>query len=379
MNHKKASNNWLKIIMVIIFTVGVIIALYPFYVEAINNYIDQQRINKVDKTNSELSAQKRKALETRNRRLAENGLHQENNPFAGSSKRTQVSLKKHLIGSISIPKIKANMPLFDTTNAETLNYGATVLQGTSFPLGGKNTHTVIAAHRGLPSRKLFTDLNYVKKGNIFVLTVYKKKLAYKVYKIQVVKPNQTSVLKIIPGKDLATLLTCTPYMINSHRILVTGYRIPYTPKIAKDVNHVNHANNANQLLILIAIILLLLAILGYIIKLIHQGMLRKNRFSLIFYRLSQQGDVVKNTTYALQTRVLRRPIYRNGKKFIVTADNDGKVNFNNLPGGLYHVQEIFPNDKIGCTVGIKKLHQQTAKMYLKDKNRSLFKLYHNDL
>ncbi|MCD5534317.1 prealbumin-like fold domain-containing protein [Lactobacillus delbrueckii] len=77
--------------------------------------------------------------------------------------------------------------------------------------------------------------------------------------------------------------------------------------------------------------------------------------------------------------VLRRPIYRNGKKFIVTADDDGKVNFNNLPGGLYHVQEIFPNDKIGCTAGIKKLHQQTAKMYLKDKNRSLFKLYHDDL
>lgn len=142
---------------------------------------------------------------------------------------SQETFSEHIIGTINIPKLNLEIPLFDTTNAELLENGATVLNGTSQPVGGASTHSVITGHRGLPRRELFTNLPDLKEGDIFLIRVLKKTLTYEVEDIQIVEPDETSSLKIQDGKDLITLITCTPYMVNSHRLLVTGHRIPNCP------------------------------------------------------------------------------------------------------------------------------------------------------
>lgn len=136
--------------------------------------------------------------------------------------------KNGMMGYIEIPKIGVKLPIYHTTNSDVMEKGAGHKFGTSFPVGGKGTHAVIAAHRGLPSSKLFTDLNLIDKGDIFYIHVLNKKLAYKVNQIKVVKPSNTSDIKLYEDKDYVTLITCTPYSINTHRLLVRGERVPLT-------------------------------------------------------------------------------------------------------------------------------------------------------
>ena len=130
-----------------------------------------------------------------------------------------------IMGYVEIPCLGISMPVFHDTSEDSMQRGAGHLYGTSLPVGGKNTHTVIAGHRGLPSMKAFTDLDQMKEGDVFVLHILQKDLYYQVDQIETVLPSETEALAIKPGEDYATLLTCTPYGINSHRLLVRGRRI----------------------------------------------------------------------------------------------------------------------------------------------------------
>lgn len=365
---KKDNRLWPRVVLILIFIVGTIIALYPFYVNAVNNFIDQQRVASMQHENQQTINRKVHQFERENAKLARSGLHPESDPFAGSGRQVKLNLKRHLIGSINIPKIKTNIPLFDTTNNTTLNYGATVVQGTSFPLGGKSTHAVIAGHRGLPERNLFSDLNLVKKGNIFVLTVLKHKLAYKVDKIQVVKPSDTSVLKIEPGRDIVTLLTCTPYMINTDRLLVTGHRVPYTATIAREAADGALANNLKQWLILSAVILFGLLQLGFLAHYIHVGRLKRRVFDLVFYRVDAKNRPVTGIKYQLLTRH-HKPLKRHGQDFITISDELGRVCFDKLPGNLYYIQELGSIPKFSFLVGVTRLKQVKMRFYPNRKNR----------
>ncbi|WP_274377727.1 sortase [Leuconostoc mesenteroides] len=142
------------------------------------------------------------------------------------------------------------------------------------------THSVISAHCGLASRMLFTNLNHVKKNDTFVLTVFHKKLAYKVFKIEVVKPEDYQGLQVEPDKDLVTLITCTPYMVNSHRLLVTGYRVPYNKNMAKNIENSDKFNNIKQALIIVGIILLIALQFIFLYKRIIRIKLAKKKFDL---------------------------------------------------------------------------------------------------
>lgn len=132
-----------------------------------------------------------------------------------------------MMGYVQVPKIGVKIPIYHTTNEDVLEKGAGHLPGSSFPVGGEGTHTVISAHRGLPSAALFTDLDKLQEGDYFLLSVLDDTLCYQVDQITVVEPTDTSTLTAEEGKDLATLLTCTPYGVNSHRLLVRGHRVPY--------------------------------------------------------------------------------------------------------------------------------------------------------
>jgi sortase A len=130
-----------------------------------------------------------------------------------------------MMGYVEIPKIRIQIPLYHTTGEDVLQKGAGHLMGSSLPVGGEGTHSVIAAHRGLPSASLFTDLDKLELGDHFILHILGEELYYEVDQINVVEPDETDLLRLEDGKDLVTLLTCTPYGVNSHRLLVRGHRI----------------------------------------------------------------------------------------------------------------------------------------------------------
>ena len=135
--------------------------------------------------------------------------------------------QENIMGIIKIPKIEVSLPIYHGTTSEVLEKGSGHLEGSSLPIGGVNTHTCLTAHRGLPTKKMFTNIDMLEIGDIFYIHILNETLAYKIYDTETVLPDQVEMLAIKEGEDLATLITCTPYGINSHRMFVHGYRIPY--------------------------------------------------------------------------------------------------------------------------------------------------------
>lgn len=132
-----------------------------------------------------------------------------------------------VMGYIDIPKVNIYLPVYHGTSEEMLQKGAGHLYGSALPVGGEGTHSVISAHRGLPKAKFFTDLDQIEEGDVFYFHVLNRVLAYRVDQILVVEPTETEALNPEEGEDYMTLLTCTPYGVNSHRMLIRGVRIPY--------------------------------------------------------------------------------------------------------------------------------------------------------
>ncbi|WP_225048545.1 class C sortase [Lacticaseibacillus kribbianus] len=349
-------------IAVILLMIGVVVALYPFYVESLNSLLDARRVAKVEKMNAANVEAQRAKMAKANAALKKAGLHADADPFSGMDKKDKVNLQKDQLGTVTVPKIALTVPLFKTLTDDTLAVGAAVVPGTSMPTGGPSTHTVVAGHRGLVDRRLFSDLNRVKKGNLFVFTVGKHHLAYKVFRIQVVLPEDTDVLQIEPGRDLATLLTCTPYMINSHRLLLTGYRVPYTAKIAKEVKAAQSAETWQQLAILIGCALALLLTLGLLGRYLHGLLLRRHLFDLWFTVVDAAGNPVAGVTYRL-CKPNGKPLYRNRQVLRVTTEADGTARIDDLPGRMYRLREDQGKWRVAC--GVKKIRQQKMRFYPK--------------
>lgn len=178
---------------------------------------------------------------------------------AGRAEYARMLEVEEMVGHINIPKIKVDIPIRAGTSEDVLQKGAGHLEGTSLPIGGNSTHTVITAHRGLPNAKLFRNLDQLAYGDVFYITNIKETIAYKVDKIQVVEPSDFEPVLVVENKDYATLLTCTPYMINSHRLLVRGVRIPYQEAIDDGVANMPRArvDFFRMVLVLIPIIIIL--------------------------------------------------------------------------------------------------------------------------
>ena len=168
-----------------------------------------------------------------------------------------------IMGYITIEKIGVELPIYHGTDDSVLQIAAGHLEGTSLPVGGESTHAVISAHRGLPSAKLFTNLDKLREGDIFLLRILDEVLTYEVDQILIVEPQEVEALQIVEGQDYCTLVTCTPYGINTHRLLVRGHRIDNVEE-AKTVRVTADAVQIEPLLVapIVAIpILLLLLIL----------------------------------------------------------------------------------------------------------------------
>ena len=239
---KKAGN----LVICIIFLAGLSLLLYPFVANQWNNYRQKQLISGYEQVVSEKEAAEgidydaeRKKAEDYNEALLPCVLP-DSFALAESSGVDPVYMNTlniagdEMMGSVEIPKIDIKIPIYHTTEEEVLNKGAGHLEGSSLPVGGANTHAVISAHRGLPSASLFTDLDQLKEGDHFLIHVLNETLCYEVDKISVVKPEDTSALAVEDGQDLVTLLTCTPYGVNTERLLVRGHRVPYVEEEVKE-------------------------------------------------------------------------------------------------------------------------------------------------
>ena len=165
-----------------------------------------------------------------------------------------------VMGSVEIPSIDVYLPIYHGTDSESLEKGAGHLENSSLPVGGKGTHSIISAHTGLPSAKMFDNITEVKEGDIFYIHVLNRILAYEVNQIKVVLPENISDLLINRNKDYVTLVTCTPYGINSHRLLVRGERVPYkeAKKKEKTKKKSNSMWKAYALVIVLAVVLIIL-------------------------------------------------------------------------------------------------------------------------
>lgn len=169
------------------------------------------------------------------------------------------------IGYIVIPKIGLNAPLYAGTSEKVLQEGIGHMEGTSLPVGGNYTHAVLTGHRGLPTASLFTHLDRLEIGDKFYIKNIGGTLAYQVDQIKTVEPTDFSDLAIVPGHDYVTLLTCTPYMINSHRLLVRGHRIGYVEAVMEKEIRENNTNNMYSKLFF-GTLIILMVLLAYILS-----------------------------------------------------------------------------------------------------------------
>ena len=225
----------------LIILVGVGILVYPSVSEylfeknssvAVSTYDDS--IRRMEQAHMD---ELRSQAQAYNRRLAQdNGyskpaLDEYNNPITPEDYWDILNVDGNgMMGYITIPRIHVTIPMYHGTEEEVLQVAIGHLQNTSLPVGGESTHAVLSGHRGLPSKALFTDLDQVQIGDVFYLTVLNETIYYQVDQILTVLPNETDALAITKGEDHVTLVTCTPYGVNSHRLLVRGTRMDYTPE-----------------------------------------------------------------------------------------------------------------------------------------------------
>lgn len=224
------------LIMLILFLIGAGIFLYPTISDMWNQYRNVRLITEYDTSVTDLSKSEYARLWKEAKEY--NAEHPVNSIVDAFNESDQYVLThpydqvldpdgNGLMGSIEIPKINVKIAIYHGLGSDVLEKGAGHIEGTSLPIGGKNTHAVLAAHRGLPGAKLFTDLDQMEIGDKFYLHILGKTLAYKVDQIKTVLPGETKALDIVEGEDHVTLLTCTPYGVNTHRLLVRGIRTRY--------------------------------------------------------------------------------------------------------------------------------------------------------
>lgn len=271
---------WRTVIIVMIFILGLGIFCYPI----ISNIIYERASSRVDQNfndsvakidDSEIKEKLNLAYAYNDYLSGIKGSGTLKDPYTSEEKNAGVKEYARMlevneqIGYIVIPKIGLNAPLYAGTSEKVLQQGIGHMEGTSLPVGGNYTHAVLTGHRGLPTASLFTHLDRLQIGDKFYIKNIGGTIAYQVDQIKTVVPTDFSDLVIVPGHDYVTLLTCTPYMINSHRLLVRGHRIDYVEAVMEKEIRENNTNNMYSKLFfgtLIILIVLLVYIFSKYIK-----------------------------------------------------------------------------------------------------------------
>lgn len=261
----KYKNRIINIVLFVAFLVGLSVAFYP----VISNWWNEKHTtvaiaNYVGCVNNMSEDKKARLMEQArdyNRKLAElSDPFTQYDEIEGYEDILDVS-GTGIMGYINIPLIGGDFPIYHGTSPEMLNVAAGHLQGSSLPIGGSATHAVISAHRGLPTAKLFTDLDKLEKGDMFSITILDETFTYLVDDIQVVEPEDMNKLAVIENEDHVTLMTCTPYGINTHRLLVRGKRIEIVDTDVKEYNITGEAVQIDEDLIAVVIFVIITLVL----------------------------------------------------------------------------------------------------------------------
>lgn len=254
------------IIAILVFITGLSLLLYP----TVSNYWNSKHQTAVVANYTDTLAK----MDDKDRQAAIDGAVAYNETLLSNAGRftpsdSELSVYKSLLnadgtgmmGYITIPEIRCKLAIYHSVDDSVLQVGVGHLEGSSLPVGGSSTHCVISGHRGLPSARLFTDIDRLEKGDLFYLHVYGKVLAYEVDKISVVEPEDYGPLEIEEGKDLCTLLTCTPYGINTQRLMVRGHRV--VDRLYDESNITSDAARVDTLVVAscVGVILLLVGII----------------------------------------------------------------------------------------------------------------------
>lgn len=256
-------------IMVLFFFIGLLILFYP----TLSNYYNEKNQSKsiytyesiIDKYDEKKFQTLKEEAISYNKKLSSLKEPLLTYKSLKNYKKTLNVNNEGMMGYLTIDKIKVELPIYHGTSSSVLNSAVGHLEGTSLPVGGKGTHSVLSAHRGLPSAKLFSELDRLEIGDTFKITILNEVHIYEVDKIEIVKPSNSSSLKIDKNNDYVTLLTCTPYGINTHRLLVRGKRVL---KETKKVYITTEGFKINKLLVIpiIAVPIILLLLLLTLIK-----------------------------------------------------------------------------------------------------------------
>lgn len=242
MKKKNKNKKKSQLPFILIFIIGFFILLYPqvsrlyYRVQAdqqVRNFDDDKK--KLDEKEIKKRIELAKGYNDKLNNVITEDPYEKEKQEEGVKNYAKMLELHEKIGHVQIPIIDVDIPIYAGTSEEVLQKGAGHLEGTSLPIGGLDTHTVITAHSGLPTARLFTDLSQLKKGDKFFIHNLEQTLAYEVDQIKIVEPSEFNDLLIVKGEDYATLLTCTPIMINTHRLLVRGHRIEYNPADASEM------------------------------------------------------------------------------------------------------------------------------------------------
>lgn len=269
--HKIDKTQFYNFIFGTIFVIGFLLLIYPWIANIINQHQQSLAISTyqqiIEQSDDQIYEEELKKAYEYNQHIDQYPSLSEAYHFENKSDDAVYNSLLNLggmeiMGILRIPVIDVELPIYHGTDAAVLQVGVGHLKGSSLPVGGKSTHSVITGHTGLPSSKLLSDADQLEKGDIFYIDVLKQTLAYEVTDVRSVLPDDTESLNIVEGEDLCTIVTCTPYGINTHRLLVTGKRIAYVD-MSKELNDEVLKIPVRLILLVIWIILFIIYIIIY--------------------------------------------------------------------------------------------------------------------
>lgn len=260
-----------------------------------------------------------------------------------------------MMGYLSIPKIDIKIPIYHGTSNEVLQKGVGHFEGSSFPVGGKGTHAVLSAHSGLPSARLFTDLNQLRVGDMFYIYILDQVFAYKVDQVLVVEPSDVEALELQKGEDYVTLVTCTPYAVNTHRLLVRGTRVEYSPEVLESIPV--QKTLAKDEIILYVSLGFVFVVLLFVIFFVFKGKKKINDNISNDQNTNLCNQVLMNNMNNYNTNVVNKPLVNNGTNVAVntitnttlnnvlnpTAVQNSNVGNNTVPSIVSNTEAVNPN------------------------------------
>lgn len=286
MKSKKKGKITIKdIIRLLVLLVAFAVLLYPTYSRYLNEKNGSKVVSEYDEKSVKLSHAEKEQMLADARAYNQEMLGNIDliDPFSQTEPEVDERYESLLnvegsgmMGYVKIPKINVELPIYHGTSESVLQAGVGHFQGTSLPVGGDSTHTVLTGHRGLPDKTLFTNMDKMEVGDIFYIKVLDATLAYEVDQILTVLPEDTEALSIVSGQDYATLVTCTPFAINTHRLLVRGHRIPYEEANKKEPDtEIKPELSFTTKVLIVTIIVIFIGLVGAIIYYIRDRKRRK--------------------------------------------------------------------------------------------------------